>query len=119
MSFWDPNGTSVVFSELLSVEEIRKCNTRSQIDGSIAGLVSGLSTSILISRLPRKLSPNQNALLTFGVGIITAYYYSKISLKSNLDRCEKQKRILEHGALETNANFSRHDSETMKDPYAR
>ncbi|EGG01425.1 uncharacterized protein MELLADRAFT_57390 [Melampsora larici-populina 98AG31] len=119
MGFWDPNGTSVVFSELLTVEEIRKCNNRAQIDGTIAGLVSGLSTSILISRLPKRLPPNQNALLGFGVGIMTAYYYSKIALKSNLDRCEEQKRILEHGALGTRENFSSYNSETMQDPYAR
>ncbi|KAG0142348.1 hypothetical protein CROQUDRAFT_238715 [Cronartium quercuum f. sp. fusiforme G11] len=112
-----PNGNAVVFSDILTAEEIGQCNSRAQIDGTIAGLASGSSGALLTSRF-RILSPNGSALLGFGVGILVGYYYSKTALSSNLKQCEQNKRALQHAAS-AKVTASTTESEIMRDPYAK
>ncbi|OAV97296.1 hypothetical protein, variant [Puccinia triticina 1-1 BBBD Race 1] len=86
-------------SDTLSTEEIVQCTRKAQIDGTLAGIASGLATTAICTRFI-KLQPKIYSLIGLSSGILVAYYYSTAALEKNLKTKEYHKRMLISSELE-------------------
>lgn len=80
-------------ADTLTPEEIVQCTRRAQIDGTLAGVASGLASTVICDRY-LNLQPKFRSLVALSTGILVAYYYSTSALENNLKTKEYQKRLL-------------------------
>ncbi|KAA1107419.1 hypothetical protein PGT21_013444 [Puccinia graminis f. sp. tritici] len=86
-------------SETLSPEEIVQCTRKAQIDGTLAGIASGLASTTICTRVI-KAQPKIYSLIGLSTGILVAYYYSTNALERNLETKEYHKRLLLSSEME-------------------